>query len=151
MYAAIGMIQGISILMIGSAICPADMHTCPSPEPPELAPKLRLARLSGKAGRFSRKFEIPRLFRQEMSSCLASLSFLGPTMGGEQSLGMQVKWGDGRDLRRCMYVLSCQQRFNEHKDLLSILERDSQCGHRNTPSPGTLWTSDQRGNTVKSA
>ena len=93
MYAAIGMIQGISILMIGSAICPADMHTCPSPEPPELAPKLRLARLSGKAGRFSRKFEIPRLFRQEMSSCLASLSFLGPTRGGRAVLGYVSQMG----------------------------------------------------------
>ena len=37
--------------------------------------KLRLARLSGKLGQFSRKFEIPRLFRQEMYSCLACLSF----------------------------------------------------------------------------
>ena len=34
---------------------------------------LGLTRPSGKLGRFSLKFEIPRLSRQERSSCLASL------------------------------------------------------------------------------
>ena len=81
------------VLLIGSAIWPLDMHTLQSLYSPMSTQKLRLARLSGKPGRFSRKFEIPRLFRQEMSSCLASLSFLGRPWG-DSSRQVDIKMGE---------------------------------------------------------
>ena len=71
------------------------MHYVPIQNLHSWTQKLRLARPSGKLGRFSRKFEIPRLFRQEMSSAWPAWGFWA-NYGGRAVVGYACQMGRWR-------------------------------------------------------
>ena len=79
--------QGSSILLIGSAICPADMSTWPSPDPPWLAQKTQASQAVRQARQNFPEIWNSQAIQAENVFLPGQLEFFGPIMGGEQSSG----------------------------------------------------------------